>query len=316
MALPARKLDHDPRRLRWHNPLPGWIVESAEYAGLTAGPRQTLQAIADSCDPPDAQGNLTGAFGRLWQAAGCSKRSFWRHVRQLDLSGMICTLGHGGPHGMRCLNVTNTYGVPGRRGSLDHRKCRRTALQMLPSAEDGKHRPQVLQPGDQATFWPRADLTPRCRSAARDTTVVSRCHQGSDTMTLPWCQTDTLPSDIPSPEPDPLSKNHDHGGSKSRPRGKKFPHVRREDLVDMKRLWHLFERLTEEGWIEHTGDDWLWTAGAAVHALRVGRKPEALFRSTVANCRERRLYVPAKDEEEGARRIKQAFEQEERGCIA
>jgi len=105
----------------WHNHLPAWIKNDAAYQRLSPGVRHTLQEIANTCDTPDDDGNLMGAFGgeTLMVKCGGSPSTFWRHVGRLDTCGFIVPINHGGGR------LANTWAVPGMKGGLDHQRIRR-----------------------------------------------------------------------------------------------------------------------------------------------------------------------------------------------
>lgn len=162
MAQEARQLTAGSA---WHNHLPPWIRHHEIFAvnsRRNQTSRAVLQVIANSCDPPDAGGNLMFAIGgrKLAAKAGVQLRTFWRHVARLEEAGLIVTLSRGGQLGNR--NIANTYGVPGSPGSLDHRRARRRdqIMKLDGTTEHGRPRyvPEIVVPGHQATLYPDPDL--------------------------------------------------------------------------------------------------------------------------------------------------------------
>lgn len=111
----------------WVNELPSWILEDGGYAHLRQGPRHTLQTIANRCDAPPKhrdgpqQGELVGSgalfvcYGGdlLIKTCGCSRSTFWTHLRKLVEIGFVVQLATGDGH------AANVYGIPGFFGELD-----------------------------------------------------------------------------------------------------------------------------------------------------------------------------------------------------
>ncbi len=290
----------EPQGGKFHNHLPRWIAHSEAYHALSRGCKQTLQAIANSCDrPATAEDDLLGARGgtSLEQRAGISTRTFKRHVKELEQCGFIVALKIGGIH--RGRTTSNVYGVPGQPGSLNRWKRRRQARMMV-KGEDGKYRPVVLEPGDQVTLWPTQDLTPEVvnRNITENATteVASKCFP-SDKMSHRVCQNVTLPSPVPSMR----SKEH------ARPKAKRSGSARRsrrwidrvqvDDLRCTERLRALFEECLCHGLVVDTEDQWFRFVVAAERCLQIGRKKGAMFGSMV---RSRQLHFVSQEDEENA----------------
>ena len=289
---------------RWHNDIPLWIEGDPRRGQLGLAAQAVLRVIADTCDPPDGDGNLIGAFGGaafFANESGVSRRTYWRAIDGLTRLGFVVLLGRGGLLRSRSrggiTNAGNAYGIPGVRDGLNHRRSTREMVRIIEDA-DGRRVRLVTQPGDQASFWPTGD-----------TTLVSGRHYPSVRMTLPQCQDGTLPSPIPSPIPPPVLENHGHGGGAARSQkrdGTKKPHfhVRIEDLKDTHRLVQLHCRANAAGWIGGSEDELLWFVAAAEHAQRVADKnPCGLFVATVRNKSQRVLWVTQADEEAARGRL-------------
>jgi len=275
MAQAARRLiDGAERGRRWHNALPEWIEVSPEFARLRQSHRRTLQAIADACDGPNATGDLLVAFGggELAARAGCSVRTLWRHVRRLEAAGFVVCVGRGGVIGDR--NYGNQYGVPGARGSLDRRRARRAMRRMI-AGPDGVYRPIETAPGEQVTLW---------RESVTDGGGSDKLTRGgSDKLSRGSCQTDTLPSPIPSP----MVKNH--GVSRQNWSGKRrrrrLPNIAPADLADTGRLLGLWRTAATRGLVDASEAGRLRFVAAAERALRVateqGGRAVAIFAGIV-----------------------------------
>lgn len=105
------------KSLPWHNALPPWIRSDPAYLKLGQGFRMTLQTIANKCDAPPETGpqTLLVCFGgdQLYEACGCDRRTFQRHLRRLKGLGLVVELSHGSGR------QASVYGIPGQRGELD-----------------------------------------------------------------------------------------------------------------------------------------------------------------------------------------------------
>lgn len=274
---------------RWHNHLPAWIVTDPRHGELTPAGRAVLQAIADVCDPPDDAGDLRGGFGgqAVLDAAGVSRSTFWRQLSRLVALGFVVQIGRGGT--IKNRNIANLYAIPGARSRLDHLRCVRRHLQML-RGEDGKHRPRVLHPGDQAVLFDQSTKGG----------VVSKSDGGSVRMTRGWCQNEAPPSPLGSPLASKPS------GAARRRCGKTGPslrHVSGGDLTSLARLHVLFREAGERKLIGRDELDWRTFVGLAVHARRVGDDPPAMFATLV---RKRRWLIPNRDFDRAEAWIKDA----------
>jgi hypothetical protein len=292
--MPTQRPQTAPDTRRWTNALPTWITSHPGYGSIRPQVRRTLQAIADRCNPADAEGSLIGAFGgsSLYEEAGCSTRAFWRHLRRLEDLGFVVTIGRGGQLGGR--NYGNCYGVPGFPGALDSRKARRRQ-QTWRMAEDGRPQLVILEPGQQVEIWPRARSS---ISAESDTTVVSLKARSDTTVVSLKPESGTPPFPHGSP-------GNDHGASRA-DRSRRSPRITAvtvADLRDVRRLLVLFAQAVVRGWIDGSEASRLRFVACAVHALRVGdRNPPGLF----AACYRRRMLfdpISAEDEDEARRML-------------
>ena len=82
--------------------LPAAVTGSQAYRDLPQGHRATLTAVAAAC----RDGSATGGSD-LQRAAGCSRRTWWRHVERLVAVGLIVRQSTGGRFGGR--KVANVY---------------------------------------------------------------------------------------------------------------------------------------------------------------------------------------------------------------
>ena len=309
MAQAVRQTQAAPRpqQGRWHNHLPAWITEDAGYRRLTPGYRQTLQAIADMCDQPDQHGSLLGAFGGkgLIQRIGCSRSTFWQHVKRLEALGFVVPIARGGLLGLHgqagYRNIGNVYGIPGRRGGLDQRRSHREMRRMVRD-QNGRIRRQVLRPGDQPTLWLAEELRPR------NVTTHRTFNRGSPKVGLPVVRN----SDWGSPEighhhhhrPSPLWKNHGACAEQRRDGARRrLRHCTPEDLADTGRLLRLYEDSVERGVAQPGEHGRLIFVGAAERALEEGRNPCALFADLVN--RQRWMFVTIEHETRANERIKE-----------
>jgi hypothetical protein len=304
-AAQIRTSEASPRR--WHNALPLWAAD--EVRRLSPSCRLVIQAIADSGNRT-AAGHIIGAFGgkTLWDKAGVSRRTFWRAITRLEQLGLVVLLSRGGKvtlrlhqgsqHKAKEVQAVNVYGIPAVQGALDDTRVQREMVIMV--RQEDRLRRQVVQPGEQATWWEvealhqgTAHTNGGNQPPPGDTRVVSSCHYPSVKMTL-----------YSSPLPSPLSqKDHGDGGDgaamqrrKAKPRRGRF-HVEAADLEDAASLRALHTRAVTLGLISESEDDRLFFFAAAFHALRVGQDPPALFATVIR--KQMRLVISIEDEERG-----------------
>ena len=297
--------DAPARRSGWHNRLPAWIEQDGPYLRLPTQYVATLQVIANRCDPAKgAGGDLLVCFGGggLAKACHCSMRTLWRRLSRLESLGYVVAVGRGGA--IQGRSYANIYGVPGLRGSLDHRRARRQSRPMV-LGEDGVWRPNVLDQGEQAQFWPDNSKHHSRRVAGSPTRGTPRRPNveiegaggvpvGSDgaepggggtvSVTVGHCQSVTLPSPIP-PHKKTIGcvTRGDHGGSRELVGGPSslggFQVVTPADLSDTQALIDLHARLMGRPWSDTPTNDRIRYLAAAEHASRVGKDPPALFAS-------------------------------------
>jgi hypothetical protein len=284
----------------WHNHLPGWIIASSPYAAYRQSLRLTLQAIADHCGPALPDGSLVGAIGgdALLRAAGCSRSTFWRHLRRLIGDRLVVPIGLGGNFGG--INYSNEYGVPGNPTALDHRRVNRRMRHMV-RGEDGKRRPVTLPLGEQAYFFPKdagCDILP-CMRRSKNETAPQNETGGSVKVRRPACQNDTSPS-YGSVD----GKTHGHGVSRQKGRRGKnsqLRHVTAAELRDTPALLELFADAIARGLAEDSEYERLTFVATAEYALRVGVSPPALFASLInAGWK---LRFAGQDEDQARRRL-------------
>ena len=316
---------------RWHNSLPAWIVQDAGYERLSQSVRQTLHAIADTCDPPSphGDGSLTVAFGGqpLNEAAGCSGRTFWRHVKLLIGTGYVVLLGRGGAYGGRTYG--NQYGLPGRRGALDERGCRQR-LQRMVRHDDGAWRPVVIEPGTQATLWGPQDSVDNLSDSCAQLPSCPQppCHSvtgGSDSLSRGPCQSVTPPY----PHESPYEKNHggltenrhprttgnqnNNGAGRQRQQRRHRRggiHIDSGDLASTPHLLNLFRAYCEKGIVRDSEDDRMEFFAMAEHVLayrdhegRPPKNPEGMFASNVRQARW--LWVTEQHRQAAQRRLRE-----------
>jgi hypothetical protein len=182
------------KRTAWHNKLPAWILDDDGYRSLGQGPAKTLQAIANRCDRPRNKkvnshhsGVLLPCFGgqSLYDDALCSARTFWRHLPILIGSGYVIELSRGGSEN------ANVYGIPSQRGELDDFAASKTGHRGQWTKNDSNRVRTALAERNLAKLQ---DQHRRQTGMA----PVTECHGGSDKMSWGLCQTDALPSHIPS----------------------------------------------------------------------------------------------------------------------
>lgn len=288
----------DPRA--WRNQLPAWIVQDDPYQRMVASMKRSLQAIADKCDRADEQGNLLGAFGgqALYKAAGCSARSMWTHIDRFSAMGYVVCIGRGGRFANRTL--ANIYGIPGRRGGLDHRRARRE-LRTMDKGRDGKFRPTIIQPGEQAMLWrpESGGSSSSCPSPPGPSSPrgsAEKLHTPREKLHTPPCA--ELHTTI---RPDGHPDEKDHGALRPKSAPKRLGHVHALDLTDMRRLLALFDRAVTLGLADPSENGRMQFVAAAEHARRLARRnAPGLFASIVNDGRW--LYITQRDEEAAAAR--------------
>lgn len=318
---------------RWHNSLPAWIGQDAGFKGLCSSVRQTLQAIADACDPPKPGdgGSLTAAFGSkpLYEAAGCSRPTFWRHVKLLLAQGYVVQLGRGGTIGSSTYG--NVYAVPGRRGCLDSRRCQPRMMRMV-RHDDGKFRPEVLEPGVQATLWGPQEAVDNLSDSCEQ---PPSCSQPSiKTRREGSSQNETTPSQNetpPYPHESPNEKNHggltenrqrhrtgkgnnNNGARTEKPQQRRRrrgrTHVDADDLTSMPHLLNLFKAFVDQGVVQDGQNSRLEFVAMAEHVLSYRdhdgdppKDPAAMFASNVRNGRW--LWITDTHREAARRRLRE-----------
>lgn len=254
--------------LRWSNQVPAWIEESGEFRRDRA--RFTLQAIADRCDAPRADGSLVGAFGgvELVSATGFARSTFWLHIHRLELLGWLVLLARGGTIRLhtetRTRSFANVYAIPGSKGCLDSARARRAVVQFFDDV-DGLRRRVVVDPGSNATLWAPSDLATKNR-----TTLVRKSDYPS-----PKIGRNHTPCTIPL-----LDGNTIRGVSANK-REKRGFHVTLDDLSDNARLCRVYFRAVKAGLLADCEADIDFCFAAAEHALRIGQNPPALFMATL-----------------------------------
>ena len=323
-------LAHKTQR-RFYRLLPEWIANHADHRELKQGPRNTLQGIANMCDPPDQAGSLLGAYSgqKLFDACGISKSTFIRHIRTLERLGFVVKIGQGGQFGR--YNVSNTYGIPGKPGALDDHRVHGPIYQRL---HDGhKLRMQKIEPGEQATFWHRDQLTPTAQPGPQDAQpkprepehrdtleecnrggvktpggVVSKTRGGSVNLTRGVVSKrhggGVKLTHYQSPIGNP-SKNQNHGcgtselrTSMGRPR---LPRITPDDLTDLDRLLELFDRVVLLGLVDGSEASRLTFVATALECVQVGANPCALFAHRVGKGQ---WLVTQSAEDEARRRLR------------
>jgi len=322
MGYPALKL-HDQPSVSF----PAWLETSDDYASLSPHLRRTLHAISDLCTKCEPDGSLTGAFGgrQLYEQAGCSRRTLFRHITTLEAMGLIVTLARGGVIGT--MNYGNIYGIPGKPGALDIRRCDRRMIRMV-KGNDGKHRPQVVKSGDQMAIWPTSDRDSNTPPPPDRPQAVHPVHNPVDNLSTTTPSravrvvpngTGVVPNGTPSGSGVLQTFNYQSEGvspckptvrrSRVVPGVKGLPGVRGEptmanvvvdDLRDTDRLLGLFADAVSRGMVSQSDQDRIRFVAAAVHSLRIGDKPAALFASTVRNGRW--LFI-SQDDESNAQRM-------------
>ena len=336
-AQRARSVD------RWHNTLPDWILEHPEYARLGRGPWITLQAIANACDrEPD--GSLTHAFGSACLAARarCSVRTFWRELRQLEALGFVVLVSRGGTY-LNRESWPNVYSIPASPAGLDDQRVRHETRRMI-AGEDGKYRPEIVEPGEQCTLWGRAgppraytrvaSSAPEGRSEGDEATHTPRAN-----VTHTPCQPDTHPvSDCHTPRVSlthththanhpnhTLCKNHGDslvscagggGGGHGRPgrRGPRMPAMTTSDLRSVGRLLELFRTAVDRGLIDGSDDSRTWFVAAAYHAIRIAtRNPPGLFARLICTHQRSRTFVTPTELEVATVQIREHLDRQSAG---
>ena len=263
MGEPCKSLSVAPTNLGWRNLLPTWILQSSAYTSLRKEHRDFMQLCANKCNRI-ADGSLVGVYGgtRLAKAAECSDRAMWRRIAKLEPLGFLVTICRGGSIGDK--NSANVYGIPVQPGALDHIRINRRKQQLVPG-HDGVFRLQILEPGDQATFWclsdlepikppttdegghvtlPKSDMTPMSLKGKSDMTPMSL---KAKSVTLPY------------PYGIPLCKNHGGAGSgfskkSTKNKEPRITNVQAKDLEQMDRLMALYPQAIKRGWASSPED--------------------------------------------------------------
>ena len=200
------------KSLPWHNALPPWIRSDPAYLKLGQGFRMTLQTIANKCDAPPETGpqTLLVCFGgdQLYEACGCDRRTFQRHLRRLKGLGLVVELSHGSGR------QTSVYGIPGQRGELDGyqaqaRRCGSRPRGWWERADTTRLR-QQLADGPPPEVKSKTKLLERQSAAlaeGRNTSLedgqdaaagAAKCHGRGGKMPRQGRQNAALPSSLPS----------------------------------------------------------------------------------------------------------------------
>jgi len=275
MAAPARPIETvgSSDRRRWHNHLPAWILADERYKNLSQGPANTLQAIADSCDPPGRDGSLLVAFqgSTLFRKAKVSRRTFIRHLQRLEARGFVVFLG-------RTHCGSNQWAIPGSPGALDPRRRPRERRQRM-VRDDGSSTFVTITPGSQMTFVfpaPRGHpLPPKvCHS---DTPPVSICHTPCVNLSHPLCHSVTQPSSNPSSN----GKSHGDGDGVLQPQKRRLPNITIDDLTDIHRLLELHKEAINRGLSQAGESGRILFVAMAEHALNAASNPCAMFARNV-----------------------------------
>ncbi len=309
MAEPAHAITTPARAgssRHWHNSLPAWIVQEAGYQGLGSSVRQTLQVIANACDPPKpcGDGSLTAAFGSkpLYEAAGCSRPTFWRHVKRLLAHGYVVQLGRGGTIGSATYG--NAYGVPGCRGGLDSRRCQPRMMRMV-RHDDGKLRPEVIEPGTQATLWGGDQTCEQLASYSQPSIKMRRGGSSHNETTPSQNETPPYPHESPNEKNHggltenrqrrPAERQNNNGARRERPqrrRRRSGTHVDTDELSSTEGLLRLFRAYCQAGVVGDSQHERLQFFAMAEHVLAYrddnghpAKNPAAMFASNVRKGR-------------------------------
>jgi len=342
MPQPARQADGAPIGAQtFRNRIPTWITRSELYSvqgRSNRTSRTVLETIADHCDCPDAHGNLLGAYGtkKLAARAGVAVSTFWQHVKRLEGMGMLVCVARGGVQGEGLEGLkrilSNTWGIPGAPGSLDHLRAHRREQTMRPTGEhDARGRPklapEIICPGAQAMLWRRTRQPTSAEAGFSPPGAIGLGRPPPQIRTTPVRQPD---------DPRPAAghyQNHDHtrelrnhgvaasappgnggdpartvgsGQASQRPRkgsGASIQHI--EDagvLTDTPRLLALLRRERARGGTKATPVQWIAAAERAVRVTqREGGDPRALFADLVN--RQRWLFLSEQDLAQARQRI-------------
>ncbi len=280
---------HKPAPSAWHNPVPGWILASASWAAYRPGIRSTLQATCNACDAADGDGNLLFAFGglRLWETAGVSRATYWRHIARLEADGFLVCLARGG-HTSDGRAYANQWGIPGRPGGLDHRRAARAVVRFTVS-DDGRRLRHVVEPGGQLALPGLPDV-------------------GGDSlkMRLPQSQNETPPSRVPSPEGwKGFTDGSLREGGVSSHVSRRGLRVRPADLATTGAILALYDRAARYDLAGDSEADRLRFVALAEHAIdevrRKGGRAHRLFAWLLnRGCW---LFATATDEDRARRRL-------------
>ena len=266
--------------------LPDEIRGSTAYRRLKAGPRGTLQAMANRGQVDD-DGSIKEIRGGGWiaQAAGCCRRSIYNHLNTLIAQGLLVPLFVPNPGAMSKGRVlASLYAIPAVIGDLDHRAARRHRF-TLTRRRDGTI---VRTPEGQGQLFDPAN-----RVQESCTTPVQKWHYPS------------------------AKSAHQHHGSKvfnintmGRRRqngisidlsGRKIRNILPSDLNDPERLLCLIRKIIDARLEPDTEDTWQQLAALACRCTRVGGCPPAMFAALV---RDRKyLFASRDDRDEGSRML-------------
>lgn len=278
MNMPAHVQIAQPAD-RYHQPLPAWITTTTTFDRYPPMRRAILQAIADACDTPAPGRSLVGALGgaHLVRRIGCSRATFWRHLRRLVSDGFIVPLGLGGNLGGT--NCANEYGIPASLGALDDRRIDRRMRHMVRNA-GGRLQPVDIPIGGQASFLPSAGCEyPNTLTQEGRETASQNETGGSLKMRRPASQNETPPYGYGMGD-----KTHGCGARRSRGRGKKnsqLRHIETADLEDIARLLAVYGDAVAKGLVADSEDGRILFVANAEYARRCGECPPALFATRI-----------------------------------
>jgi len=257
-----------PPQRRWHNHLPGWILDDPGYKGdevikpLDGIGRLLLQTIADACDRPTRMGgDLDGAFcglGELAERIGCSRRTVRRKIETLLDLGFLVRKLRGGDVRMATragtLMLTSSYRIPGIKLFVD--------VVPQPVAKLATGGGQVVPQGGQIVHLP-----------SYKPSVISSFDNN------------TMRDDVVG----------------QRRRAKKQWHLQKEYLENWRTVGALYGEAKRLGLIGAAEVDALYFFTAAVHSLRIGaRNPCGLFNLMVRQRAQRWMFITQADERRGA----------------
>lgn len=246
---------------RWHNHLPGWILEHPGYKGLNPAARQLLQAIADD-GTVQKDGGLDNGFGSDREYAdriGASVSTIRRQLRNL--------VRH--PPGFLIVKI---------RGGKTRLHQRTGTLTLATAYRIAGTAPTV------------EDLAVRCPLRCSNWTPVGSILEGTGVQNAPPLS--EIQSQIRIP--DIRTKRR----MILRCAGRRLDSG---DLNDHFFLRRFRERLIHAGTITNSENDAIWFCTAVVHALRLGKQPGALLVALLSDRQQKWLYCSIDDENTGAR---------------